>query len=94
MSSITVTLTAQNLGPDADESFFDDWAGYLNEHIDEATGLDVSVGQFAFTGRNSGGDEDVISGATDEQRETIRDAIATLWEQGCAENFGKPRSAD
>lgn len=86
-SNITVTLTAYNLGPDATEAFFDEWAAYVASNLDEATGLDISVDQHAFTGRNAGGSEDTISGATDEQRETIREALSELWERGCAESF-------
>lgn len=86
---IVVTLTAQNLGPDADEKAFDDWAAYVANNIDEASGVPVySVDQYAFTGRNMGGSEDTIEGATDEQRVAIREALEALWERGCAENFG------
>ncbi len=89
MDTIVVTLTAYNLGPDATEQDFDDWASYVAEHIDEATGLDVTVEQFGFTGRSSGGSTDRVSGATSAQTETIREALAALWERGCDENFGK-----
>lgn len=90
MSKITVYLTAYNLGPDADEAFFNTWFGYVADNIDGATGLDITVDKRAFTGRNAGGSDDTIEGATDEQRETIVLALEMLWESGCATNFANP----
>jgi hypothetical protein len=86
----SVTLTAYNLGPNTREADFDAWVAYVAEHIDEATGLDVSVDAFAFTGRGAGGDKDNVS-CDDEDRETIEEALEMLWERGCAESFKEDR---
>lgn len=81
MSAICITLSAANLGPEADEAFFDSWNAYVVEHIDEHVGFRVdAVDQRRFG--ESG--PDLIEGATDEQREALRDALScSLWEKFC-----------
>ena len=84
----TVRLTAYNMGPYATEADFDAWVRYVAANIDEATGLDVTVDAFQFAGRGAGGDEDEISGwETEEDRETIGEALEALWERGCMSSF-------
>lgn len=80
--NVSVTLTAYNMGPDATEADFDSFAALVADRIDDVTGLDVEVDQFAFTG--SGQSEDRIDGATDEQREAIREALDGLWQEWCS----------
>ncbi len=43
---------------------------------------------YALTGRNAGGDTDTVTAASEEDEQTIREALAALWERGCAESFG------
>jgi len=83
----TVKLTAYNQGPSATEKDFDDWAIYVANNIEKACGFAVDVEQFAFTGKGQGGTDDVILDATDEQEEAIEEALRSLWESGCAEDF-------
>ncbi|HEY4158493.1 MAG TPA: hypothetical protein VGM29_10360 [Polyangiaceae bacterium] len=80
----TVTLTAYNLGGDADEAFFLDWIAYVGAKIDAACGFVVSVDSFRFTESQA---SDRVTGATDGQEETIREALRELWDAGCADNF-------
>jgi predicted DNA-binding helix-hairpin-helix protein len=77
----TLTLTAYNLG-DATEADFDAFTSYVAEKIDDATGLNVTVEQHPF---RSGPSTDTIVGATDEQQETIREAVESLWQSWCAQ---------
>jgi len=77
-----VTLTAYNMGGDATESDFDSFAAYVAEHIDERTGLDVTVDQFRFEG--SGVAKDRIEAASDDDRETIQGALRGLWDDWCS----------
>jgi len=80
MTNPTVTLTSYNHGDDCTEDDFDDWTYFVDRHIDERTGFDVAVDSARF---GEPGD-DVVSGATDEQEETIHAAIAELWIDWCA----------
>jgi len=80
----SVKLTAYNLGGYATEADFDAWAQYVAAHIDEACGFEVDVDQFRFVG---GPAKDEVRDATDEQGETIREALRELWERGSAESF-------
>jgi hypothetical protein len=72
---ITLILRSYNMG-NVTEAEFDAWASYVARQIDTRCGFTVDVDQARF---GEAGD-DVISGATDEQRETIRETIAALWE--------------
>ena len=73
----TVTLIAYNMG-DTTEADFDGWCDYVDEHIDDACGFTVNVERAPFT---SGPASDVITGATDEQEETIREALREFWDR-------------
>ena len=86
--TIRITLSAQNLGPDADEAFFDLWRAYVENHIGEALGLEVSeVEQFRFCDISP----DRIEGATGEQARAIRMWLAYEgWESFCAEDTQWP----
>ena len=80
MTTPTVTLTSYNMG-DVEAKDFDMWAGYVNEHIDARCGFTVNVDSFRF---GESVDRDRVSGATDEQEETIRESLRGLWDQSCA----------
>jgi hypothetical protein len=96
MTSYTVKLTAYNTGF-ADEADFDAWVDYVQQHIEEecAFGDDVTidVDAFPFSGRGAGGDHDEIDTDDDEAREAIEEALRTLWDNGCADNFGQASSS-
>lgn len=78
---IKVTLSSANMGDMTDERDFDLWARYVAETIDDATGLTVEVDQARFGDAG----EDVISGATEDERETLRTWLSvTGWEAFCS----------
>lgn len=77
----TVRLTSYNMG-DATEQDFDQFASYVAARIDAETGLDVEVDQFRF-GESVWCDE--IRAASDVDRETVKAALAQLWETWCAD---------
>ena len=77
MITYTVKLSTYSTGF-ADEADFDAWVDYVNEHIEE---------ECAFG--DDGGDHDEIdTDDDDEAREAIEEALRTLWDNGCADNFG------
>jgi hypothetical protein len=78
-----LTLTAANMGPNTTEADFDAWRNFVAEHVDAAMGFEVqAVEQFAFT---SGEPQDVVDGATEEQREAILGWLAHEgWDEFCA----------
>ena len=92
MSTIEITLSAENMGPDATEADFDAWAAYVAANIDEALGIVASVGQFAFTGRGAES-EDEVTGGTEEVCEHVTewlshegwDAFCSAWDAVSAE---------
>ena len=93
MSTIKITLSAANMGPESTEEDFDAWTAYVNEHIDEALGITTEVEQAGFTGRTAIA-EDVISGATEEQAEAIRGWLSVNgWEAFCAASSSESESA-
>jgi len=88
MITYTVKLSTYSTGF-ADEADFDAWVDYVNEHIEEecAFGDDVTIDVDAFG--DDGGDHDEIdTDDDDEAREAIEEALRTLWDNGCADNFG------
>lgn len=80
MISATLTLGRDGMGPEADEADFDAWTTYVCGHIDEATGLDVAV---EIRGARDAQDDRIV--ADDEDRQTIDDALQSLWEAFCAD---------
>lgn len=53
----------------------------MSARIDDATGLDVEVMEASARDEQT----DRIEGENDEDEETIREALAGLWESLCAE---------
>lgn len=89
MSTIKITLSAANMGPDATEADFDAWASFVNERIehvvDAAIGIRVDVEQAAFIGPNAE-PEDMIHGATEDQRDTVREWLSVDgWNAFCVD---------
>jgi hypothetical protein len=76
--SATLILGREGLG-EADEADFLDWVDYVSERIDEATGLDVTVGVCR--------PRDVQTDAVTEtlEREYVLSAVQDLWGTYCAE---------
>jgi len=88
MTTYTVTLSAYSTGF-ADEADFDGWVDYVADHLEEECAfgddVEIDVDAFAFSGRNTGGNNDEIdTDSDDEARETIEEALRTLWDNGCA----------
>lgn len=81
MANVAVTLTAYNMGPDATEADFDNWAAFVAERIDAACGFECEIDQAGFVG---GPSRDVVADATDEQEETVREALRSIWDDWCA----------
>ena len=93
MKTYTVTLSAYNTGFAA-EADFDAWVDYVADHLEEecAFGDDVTidVDAFSFSGRDAGGNRDEIDTNDDFLAcETITEALRTLWDDACADNFGQ-----
>jgi hypothetical protein len=77
--SAGIVLGRDGLG-DASEADFDSWVSYVSANIDERAGFEVEV--------DTRGERDVQSDeitGNDEQRETIGETVAALWEDWCAE---------
>ena len=72
----TITLHSDGMG-DATEADFNAWYRYVNEHIDERTGLDVTVEQARF----GDGGRDVRPHS--EHFDVLNDALSALWEEFC-----------
>lgn len=80
---IKVVLSSSALGQFdmVNEHDFDIWTRYVTETIESATGIDVCVeqGQYGDCG------EDIIIGASEEERETLRQWLSVDgWEAFCA----------
>ena len=83
MEKIKIILTAYNMGAECDERDFAAWHTYVCEHIDEAIGFEVHEIEM-HDYRNSPA-EDTIVGATDEQRDAIREYLShSGWDGFCA----------
>ena len=84
--TISITLTAYNMGNDATEADFDAWAAWVAANIDEALGLDISaVDQFPFRSTRNAQADDEVSGATEEQESAIKGWLSSDgWEAWCA----------
>lgn len=76
----SVTLSSYNMGDDATEEDFDSWVSFVVRKIDEACGFEVSVETKKFG--ETGGDE---INATRGKRETIEEALRSIWEAWCAQ---------
>ena len=86
----SVTLTSVNMG-NVTEADFDAWVRYVSEHIDEATGLDVTVDAARFGAAGA----DRIVAENDEDRATLRRAVGVdLWDAFCADASAWPQAAD
>jgi predicted transcriptional regulator YdeE len=81
--SITLHLTSYNLGPNATEDDYDHWIGYVCQKINEVAGGGVVDEVEASRWGEAG--EDRVTGATDEQKVDIKEALETLWQSFCAE---------
>ncbi len=88
---IKITLSSAAMG-DVSEADFDAWAAWVADHIDEATGIQVGeVDQFRF----GDADEDQITGATEEQRATLRTWLSVDgWAAFCADDSAWPKAAE
>lgn len=91
----TLTLTSYSCGSAmGGEADFDAWAAYVAARIDERTGLDVTVERTRWENPGAFKDEIACScSATDEAcacREDIDLALATLWEEFCADASAWP----
>jgi hypothetical protein len=75
-------LTSYDMG-DATEADFDRWVEYVMQGIDTACGFEVDVTQARW---QSGPDRDRIRHATEEQEQTIREALICLWDAWCSED--------
>jgi hypothetical protein len=83
MTTAEVTLSSASLGDSATEDDFDAWVSFVGEHIDEATGLVVSVDAKRF---GDAGDDDVM--ATLESNVTlIKEQLRELWDRWCSESL-------
>jgi hypothetical protein len=78
---VSITLSSTNMG-DVSESDFDNWANWVSDHVDDACDVNAQVDQFHFGDASP----DLIEGATDDIRDTIRLWLSTdAWNEWCAE---------
>lgn len=56
------------------------WCDFVTANIDEACGFEVDVDAYRF-GENPG--RDCVLGATNDQEDTIREALMGLWDGFC-----------
>lgn len=76
----TVRLSSENMG-DASESDYDSYVAFVADRIDAKCGFAVEVCTERFGGIVS----QPVSGATDEQEQTISEALDALWVDWCDE---------
>lgn len=76
----TLILGRDGMG-DADESDFDAWTAYVAEHIDLRCGFEVTVEQRERRDVQT----DAVRAASEDDEQTVREALAALWESWCAE---------
>ncbi len=76
----TVKLTAYNTNFDS-VSDWESWASFVADNIDETCGFEVAVDTYPFS---RGPSKDDVSADTDEQEETIKEALRRLWDDWCA----------
>ncbi len=70
-----------NSGADVnDDKYFETWVNYVCEHIDAATGLKCDVEKRGSRDVQN----DAVKGALDDEKETILEAIQTLWNYFCS----------
>lgn len=82
-----VTLGRDGMGPEADESDYLAWVAYVENHIDDATGLDVRVD----TRSARDVQDDAIRVYRDGYEEAdVHDALQSLWEAFCADPTAWP----
>lgn len=85
---IHVELSSHNMGEEADERDFDLWTQYVAQNIKEKTGLTCEVTQAGF----GEGVEDLIWGANEEQRATLRTWLRVDgWNDFCGEVWEEMR---
>jgi hypothetical protein len=87
--SAGVTLTSNNMGGNATSPDFDAWIEYVRAHLAETIGEPsdfVSVDSFPFG--NGPAQDDVRGSAT--ARDTVREALHSLWDSFCAEGAVQP----
>lgn len=86
--AIRIMLSSADMG-DVDERDFDLWTRYVAENVESATGVDAEVEQ----GRFGDAGEDVISGATEAQRDLLLSWLSVHgWEAFCAGPWDEMRS--
>jgi hypothetical protein len=76
----TLTLGRDGLG-DATEEDFDAWTRYVAARVHARTGLDVTVGQTSPRDVQT----DRVRAASEDDEQTVREALAALWVDWCAE---------
>lgn len=91
MATATLLLTSYNLPRNTSPTEFDAWCDYVEAHIAERTGFPVEVDRTAF---GSGIVQDHITCGTGDERQTLREAVAALWEAWCSAGPVAPGMAD
>lgn len=76
----SLTLASGNMGPHATDADYDNWVEFVCEHVESLCGFDVDVDSRRFA---DGGDDRFCADGSD--RDTIRDALNTLWDRWCSE---------
>jgi hypothetical protein len=89
---VEVTLTADGMGEDADESDYDAYVAYVSEHLDVA-GAVVTVEAARF---GEGGEARIVvgrefaRGPMRDIRQEVKDSLVTLWDAFCADTSAWP----
>ena len=82
MSAATVILGRDGMGDGATEADFEEWVAYVEEWIDADCGFEVRVAARSAIEIQC---DRVETGGDEVAEETIRVAIADLWERWCSE---------
>ena len=80
MQNVTLVLGRDGLGESTDRDF-DAWVAYVSAHIDERAGFTVDV-DVAWPRDVQ---DDRVVGGTDEQRQAVVEAKASIWDDWCAD---------
>jgi hypothetical protein len=79
-TQIVLVLGRDGFGETPSEQEFDSWVVFVATHIDERTGLDISVEERGAREPQS----DSVLGCDADEREIVSAAKQDLWQQWCA----------
>ena len=88
MAKATLILGRDGMGEDATEADFNAWVAFACERIDERCGFEVDVDTRAMREVQT----DRVSADTDDAKQTVRESLAVLWDEFCADASAWPKA--